>query len=805
MHGFPFPAPHPGGASGTARDRTESAPPTPTATMRGVPSVPSYGAMEETYDDHYTNAEEGESLLGNAECKMNNDDDGTTKQPEYTRAGFADDLVEVEFPASPMRFVVAGLLFLSCALNCYIEYTYVAIWSIAVDAYDVGPLQINALALVFALFYVPGSITAIGLYAKYGLSSCINGSTLLNFMSCWVRFIGSALFLKSSPHAAYGIVLVGHCLAALGAPLVGNAPTRLANDWFPERERDMAVSVMTQAFSVGGGFGALFPVYQVLHPTDIPNMLFWQAVFSTFLLMASVIWVPYYPPVHAGLDAAYQAILRDGTGGSSLSDLLSQMMKDFSDMTADLTFVVLLIAFSLEVGVSWALASVVGQLVQPCGYNNTVIGIISLGSGFSGIFGSFATAWVLQNYPDSLLLMQKIILMLTATTALWILAVNQPSHFITLVIPWVAYGLASGPLLPVTLALAAEITYPIPADNSAALLFTGAIVVFFFTTIVLTSLLRMEASSTCSSLINPASILITLLVLVGAGIALPMTIGKFKRRELLGMNEGEKEPKPSDAPPVNAEPLEACSTGTNSMSNSNRSTNSNNNSNNNSKNNSNNDSNHNSSSGNHNSHTMRKNGSAGSNHSGWSAHSDGLSMKPTGTGKGTDVTGDVSDEEEYRRRRVSSIFGKYYSDSNGQSEGGPEGGHGVKSDSDREFDIGPLVDRDLQSPGWVRKKASAGSGKHGRSPGDANGSGKGKSKGKDSRDRHGDDQGGSHGLRNGQGYDDDDNGHGTVESDISSEVDSLVGGGVAGTGAEAGPGEDEKKLQGFALFVAKNL
>lgn len=65
-------------------------------------------------------------------------------------------------------------------------------------------------------------------------------------MSCWVRFIGSALFLKSAPNMAYSIVLFGHCLAALGAPMIGNAPTRLANDWFPEHERDLAVSIMTQ-------------------------------------------------------------------------------------------------------------------------------------------------------------------------------------------------------------------------------------------------------------------------------------------------------------------------------------------------------------------------------------------------------------------------------------------------------------------------------------------------------------------------------------------------------------------------------
>lgn len=134
-------------------------------------------------------------------------------------------------------------------------------------------------------------------------------------------------------------------------------------------------------------------------------------------------------------------------------------------------------------------------------------------------------------------------LVFTALAALWCLAVNRPGHFGQLVVPWVIYGLASGPLVPVTLGtnkclqkylhmdiltleqnhthtrtyhaitqpidaqsytqliwkqtnkrtntpfsigLAAEMTYPIPADNSAALLFTGAITVFFFSTIVLT-------------------------------------------------------------------------------------------------------------------------------------------------------------------------------------------------------------------------------------------------------------------------------------------------------------------------------
>ena len=42
-------------------------------------------------------------------------------------------------------------------------------------------------------------------------------------------------------------------------------------------------------------------------------------------------------------------------------------------------------------------------------------------------------------------------LVFTALAALWCLAVNRPGHFGQLLVPWVIYGLASGPLVPVTL------------------------------------------------------------------------------------------------------------------------------------------------------------------------------------------------------------------------------------------------------------------------------------------------------------------------------------------------------------------
>ena len=83
----------------------------------------------------------------------------------------------------------------------------------------------------------------IGLYAKFGLSYCLVGGALLNFASCWIRTIGA--YSYTAPTAAiplddyvlypvdaavasrsFKVQLFGQILAAIGQPLLLNAPPR---------------------------------------------------------------------------------------------------------------------------------------------------------------------------------------------------------------------------------------------------------------------------------------------------------------------------------------------------------------------------------------------------------------------------------------------------------------------------------------------------------------------------------------------------------------------------------------------------
>jgi hypothetical protein len=128
-----------------------------------------------------------------------------------------------EFKPSPLRFLVAGFLCLSSAMSAYILQTYVTIWYLTMDTYGVSSMQVNMFSLVYAIFYIPGSMLSIALYAKYGLSPCIVTGAFFNFLSTWVRAFGA---LSPDPTSAYNVMLFGQILAALGQPFLLNCPPR---------------------------------------------------------------------------------------------------------------------------------------------------------------------------------------------------------------------------------------------------------------------------------------------------------------------------------------------------------------------------------------------------------------------------------------------------------------------------------------------------------------------------------------------------------------------------------------------------
>jgi len=110
---------------------------------------------------------------------------------------------------------------------------------------------------------------------------------------------------------------------------------------------------------------------------------------------------------------------------------------------------------------------------------------------------------------------------------LWCLGANvvnkSPGNVYNVVAAYIVYGMIGGPIIPITLEYAAEMTYPIPADNSAALLFVGVNYFALFATLGVGRLLATDpVSRTCSSIASQAAIMLMVFAIFGAVVLLPI-------------------------------------------------------------------------------------------------------------------------------------------------------------------------------------------------------------------------------------------------------------------------------------------
>lgn len=423
------------------------------------------------------------------------------------------------------RFLITLVFCLSSALSGFILATFVTVWDLSMEFFGVDSNGINAFSLVYMAFYLPGSIISIYLMERYGLATCVTGGAVANLACCWVRYGGSRIGDDAVP-ARYAVVLFGQVLAALGQPLLLNAPPRIANDWFPPGERDYAMFVATMANTLGNAIGALVPAYQVAAPGDIPAMLLWQAVAASGILALTVaLFRQSRPPTPPAADVAAQLAARavaDTTAAAGAVAALRQMATDAATICRNRTFLLLLASFSLEVGVCWAFLAVVGQMVSPCGYDYTVVGAASAALLFTGVLGSGITSLFLARWK-AYATAQRVVTVAASAACVWCLGANVPGNQANVIASWLVFGALSTPLIPITLEHAAEVTYPVPADVSAAVLFFGVNALCFALTLGLGSLLQTyDVSVNCSSVVSPASGLVFFFVLAGALVALPI-------------------------------------------------------------------------------------------------------------------------------------------------------------------------------------------------------------------------------------------------------------------------------------------
>jgi FLVCR family feline leukemia virus subgroup C receptor-related protein len=350
---------------------------------------------------------------------------------------------------------------------------------------------VNVFAQLCFALYLPGSALQLHLVEARGVRGCLLAASAACTAALGVRT--AALTLPGVPaRAAYAAGLAAQALAGVAQPLALNLASRVAGDWFPASERDVATAVLVSSNALGQLSASAAAPWLVRTPAQLQRALAPLLALSAATTAAAATLLRERPAAPPSAAAAAQWRARS-SGGNGLAAALH----DAHALGHDRNFVRLAAAFAVSVGTVWAMLFLEAQLLAPCGYDAALAGAAGASLLAAGTAATLA-AGALLRATHAYLPLQRTASCAAAVAAVAVFAASgAPAAPHRVVLAWAALGAAAMPLLPLTLEHAAEMVHPLPADAAAAVLFAGANAFGLMYSLALAPMLRGAAASRC--------------------------------------------------------------------------------------------------------------------------------------------------------------------------------------------------------------------------------------------------------------------------------------------------------------------
>jgi MFS family permease len=335
--------------------------------------------------------------------------------------------------------------------------TYAAIDTQAAIVFNVSVSDVDVLALVFMIVYLPMNFPASWLIDKYGLKWGTGFGVIL---------IGVFGFLRGLT-TNFMIVLICQIVTAVGQPFVLNSFTKVAGNWFPEKDKALATGLGTMSMMLGIVIAMFLagPIYSALG-------LFWlgmiYGILAIIAMIFYIIFVKDKPRTPANPNSEKVKVL---------------MVQGLRDMFRNRDFQKLLVLLFIGFGAFNAILSAIGQILPDSKFIGPHVANVAGIVGAIVIIGGIAGSVVMPAISDKIQKRKPFILIAMIAGVPFTVLFALITSASWLAIESVIYGFLLVSALPVGLTYAAEITYPVPEESSnGIIMWIGQIggIVFLF-------------------------------------------------------------------------------------------------------------------------------------------------------------------------------------------------------------------------------------------------------------------------------------------------------------------------------------
>ncbi|KAG9509333.1 putative MFS-type transporter C09D4.1 [Fragariocoptes setiger] len=409
------------------------------------------------------------------------------------------------------RFLILLLFCIYSMTNSFQWIEYSTLTNILSSYYQVDNFSINWTSVVYMVAYIPFIMPASWLLELIGLRySIILGSVGTT--------IGSAIKCFSVYQDGFTVTMIGQTIVALSQLFVISVPPLLAAVWFPDDQVSTATAFGVFGNQLGIALGFIMPpmfIHETATTAGVESglrMLFNSVFVFSLLLTLVIVCVfdnkPSKPPGNARLHA--QA-LDQRTNGKQIIDPENVSRLSFWPalrlLSRDKDFVLLVVSYGINVGVFYAISTILNQMVMPSWPElNYLAGAMGLIIVISGMVGSMICGLILDKthafkavtfiiYVFSLLSMALFALVVMLPYSVW------PLYLVSGILGFFMTG-----YLPLGFEFAAEITYPHSENTTAGLLNLSAQVFGIALTFISSKVVDVHGSLTanvflCSALV----------------------------------------------------------------------------------------------------------------------------------------------------------------------------------------------------------------------------------------------------------------------------------------------------------------
>lgn len=321
-------------------------------------------------------------------------------QPARLHQNSAGQDIKQNIRPTNKRYLIL-LLFASSSLVNAFQWIYLSsITNLVTNFYQVTNVSVNWTSMVYMVTYIPLVVPATWLFEKIGMRK----SVLLGSLG---TSLGSILKCFSCKRDMFPLLMFGQTLAAISQLFILSVPPRLASIWFPDHQVSLANAVGVFGNQLGIALGFIVPQLFIGKETDDFNLIeagLYSLFVTTALLSCIITFLIFIlfdkSPTHPPGTARLRQMIQENAQTQPLvqTDDTPRGFKDLMiEYATDRDFILLFIGYGLNVGVFYAISTILNQMLAPDWPDpNELVARLGLIMVIAGMFGSVISGIILD-------------------------------------------------------------------------------------------------------------------------------------------------------------------------------------------------------------------------------------------------------------------------------------------------------------------------------------------------------------------------------------------------------------------------